>query len=111
MEGNPPNSQNQWRGNLVPPAAMSAETEKLFRKWLKIQITQFYWSMILKVVIFILVVGSLVFSTVTLAPLIQGQLGVLQQLQSSVNAINGQGTNSQEIMLNNFLQQLDDSRK
>ena len=101
----------EWRGQPFSMKAMSEETEKLFQKWLKIQIAQFYWGMVLKIIIFFLVVGSLVFSTMTLAPLLQSQLGVLQQLQSSVNMINGQSSNSQSDTINQLLNQINPSQK
>ncbi|NMC36155.1 hypothetical protein GYA49_03860 [Candidatus Beckwithbacteria bacterium] len=101
----------EWRGQPFSMKAMSEETERLFQKWLKIQIAQYYWNMFFKVVVFLLVIGSLVFSTITLAPLLESQLGVLQQLQSSVNMINGKSSNSQTDTINQLLNQINSSKK
>ena len=67
--------------------AIAPETDELLRKWLKIQISQFYFGIVIRLVLFVLFVGSIIFSTVTLAPIIEKQIGLLQNLQSSLGSV------------------------
>jgi len=71
--------------NITPP--FSPETDRLLRKWLKLQIAQFYWGMASRVIIFLLVAASIIFSTFTLAPMIEKQLGAFQDIQSMLRTL------------------------
>ena len=73
----------------IPPKGMSEETDLLFRKWLKMQIASIYLSMFFKLAMFLLVAGSIVFSAVTLAPIVESQLSVLNQMLGTVNGLSG----------------------
>lgn len=82
---------NPVQGQHLPPVAgvMSAETDALFRRWLKLQIASMYWGMIFKVIMFVLIAGSIVFSTITLGPIVQQQLEVLTNLQRTMGGLSG----------------------
>jgi hypothetical protein len=73
----------------VPPAGMSAETDKVFRRWLKLQISAMYVNALFKLVIFLLIAGSIVFSTFALAPLVESQLSALSKTLGALGGGSG----------------------
>ncbi len=110
----------QFQPQYVANSGLSPETEKLLNKWLKMQIGQFYWGMFTKIVLFILIVASLVFSTFTLAPFVQSQLGMLQTVQSTINSLSSgtygaqpihTKTDTQPASINDIIRQLTPEQK
>jgi len=84
--------------NATPPIpqGMSAETDLLFRKWLKMQITGAYISIFFKIVIAISFVVSIVISTKMLVPIVEKQMGVLIHMQNTLSKLSTV-TNSDEV--------------
>ena len=68
--------------NKIDVGGMSKETDKLMRKWLKLQISQMYIGMVLKFLMFLLVGGSVVASVVTLGPIVEKQISALGGMMS-----------------------------
>ncbi|MGI5827430.1 MAG: hypothetical protein ACOX6V_00235 [Patescibacteria group bacterium] len=102
-----PEFNNQPAHQDQPPniiQSLSPETDKLFKKWLQLQITQFYWNMAIKIIVFILVVLSIAFSTFTLAPFIQNQLSIFENLQSVTSS--GSLTSTSKDELNDIIRTL-----
>ena len=85
QEFSTPTSQPQQFQQIA--AGLSPETEKLLNKWLKMQITQYYWGMFTRTTLFLLFVISTIYSIYTLAPFIRSQMGTLQTLQSTINSV------------------------
>lgn len=73
---------------VVPPVIMSEETEKLFRRWLQLQIASLYWNMVSRVIIILLVGASLIGSVALLGPIVQNQMGVLSGMMNTLNTLN-----------------------
>ncbi len=65
--------------------SISPDTERLFRRWLKLQIAQFYWNFISRLIIIILVVASLAMSAFVIGPMLNGQQDTLMKLKDSLN--------------------------
>jgi hypothetical protein len=68
-----------------PPSSFSAyseETDKLLRKWLQMQINQFYLNIIIKIIIFLFVIGSIIVTTVTLGPILESYIKVFSDLST-----------------------------
>jgi len=76
----------------VVTQGMSPETDRMFRKWLKMQITQAYWNMIFKFLTIIFVIGSMIYSTKTLMPFLQEQLSAIGS-QSGLGGFDNNGNN------------------
>lgn len=89
MQSQPSQQQVLNRQMPIVPQGMSAETDKVFRKWLKLQISTIYVNMFMRLLMLILIGGSVVFSAFTLAPIVESQLGVLQKMMGTVGGLYG----------------------
>mgnify|MGYP000333167221 CR=1 FL=1 len=109
MENLPPLQPEQLKHVPLQVGPLSEETDKLLRQYLKMQIGMTYWSFITKISIFILVVGSIIVSTLMLAPLVESQMGMLKNLQSLTLPGGPQsGVNTEQ--LNDIIKQLQQSK-
>jgi hypothetical protein len=68
-------------------SAYTQETDRLLKKYLKLATAQIYWSIISRIIIIVLIVSSLIFSTMTLAPFMMEQLETIQGMQSSFTSL------------------------
>ncbi len=64
--------------------AMSKESDRLFQKWLKLQISQIYFNMLIRLVMIVLFVSSIFVSVGFLGPFLREQLPELLKMQSSI---------------------------
>jgi hypothetical protein len=102
------NEQPDWRGIVKTGGGLSPDTEKLLQKFLKMQIASMYWGMISKIVIFVFVIASAIFSTLTLAPFLQQQSKVFEDLQNILQNLSGSNSqsNTQNYQINDIIKQL-----
>jgi len=86
------------------------ETDDLLKKYLKIQISMFYWSIVYRILFLIFIVVSFVISITTIAPFLEnlmGPLGTYQQLlQGSTNLPTDSSDSGQSLDLNAIIEQL-----
>lgn len=91
--------------NAPTSSAYTKETDDLLKKYLKMQIGLFYWKMITNVVIFVFIIGSTVFSIISLIPFIQKQMEMLSGIQSTIS-----GNGSSNLDVNAIIEQLNKSK-
>lgn len=89
VENTQVSQNNDWRGVARNYSTLSPETEKLLVKYLKMQIAAMVWGGIVKFLIIVIVIGTAIFSTLTLAPFLEKQLEAFQSLQPLLNNVSG----------------------
>ncbi len=85
------------------------ETDDLLKKYLKIQIRMFYWGMVYRVLFLVFIVGSFIFSMVTLVPFLEklmNPLGTYQELLNGNTNLSSPNSSGQSLDLNAILDAL-----